>query len=184
MTWIDALATYIKELVEFLSPLRVVKAYERGVVFRFGIPVRVMDPGLRLLWPFKVEDVTMVNVAEETLDMMVQSVVTADDVAVTFSANLVFRVVDPVLYLCAVEDFNRSAEGYARIHLAQRARKKSWPELLADQRQLEQSIEGTMSTRLSKWGAEVVSFGFTDLTKARPFRLFSDPLSTQRSMFG
>ncbi len=181
MSWIEALVTNIKELVAFLAPFRVIQSYERGVVMRLGIPHRVMEPGLNWRWPLNIERVTEINVVEQTMDLMVQSITTADDVSATFSVNLVYCVSDPIAYHTAVSDFERSAEAYARIHLSQRARDKAWKDLLADQKKLEQSLEGTLSTRLKPWGAEVVSVGFTDLTRARPIRLFSEP---NKSLFG
>lgn len=176
MSWIEALVTNIKELFAFLAPFRIIKIYERGVVLRFGIPHRVMEPGWNWLWPFKIEDVAEVVVVEQTMDLMVQSVTTTDDVSATFSVNLVYCVSDPVAYHTAVTDFDRSAEGYARLHLAKRVRDKTWRDLLDDQKALEASLKGTLSTRLKPWGAEVVDVGFTDLTRAKPFRLFQDPL--------
>lgn len=176
MSWIEALVANIKELFAFLAPFRIIKIYERGVVLRFGIPHRVMAPGWNWLWPFKIEDVAEVVVVEQTMDLMVQSVTTTDDVSATFSVNLVYCVSDPVAYHTAVTDFDRSAEGYARLHLAKRVRDKTWRELLDDQKALEASLKGTLSTRLKPWGAEVVDVGFTDLTRAKPFRLFQDPL--------
>lgn len=176
MSWIEALVANVKELFAFLAPFRIIKIYERGVVLRFGIPHRVMEPGWNWLWPFKIEDVAEVVVVEQTMDLMVQSVTTTDDVSATFSVNLVYCVSDPVAYHTAVTDFDRSAEGYARLHLAKRVRDKTWRELLDDQKALEASLKGTLSTRLKPWGAEVVDVGFTDLTRAKPFRLFQDPL--------
>ena len=181
MSWIEALVTNLKELVSFLAPFRVIQSYERGVVMRLGMPHRVMEPGFRWLWPFNIERVTEINVVEQTMDLMVQSITTSDDVSATFSVNLVYCVSDPIAHHTAVSDFERSAEAYARIHLSQRARDKTWKELLADQKKLESSLEGTLSTRLAKWGAEVVSVGFTDLTRAKPIRLFSEPA---KSLFG
>ena len=180
MTWIDAIIANLKELLLWFAPFRIIKVYERGVVLRWGIPHRVMAPGFNLMIPFRVEHVEEVIVVEQTMDLMVQSITTTDDVSVTLSVNVVYCVTDPTLYHTAVSDFERSAEGYARIHLSQRARDKTWKELLADQKKLETSLEGTLSTRLAKWGAEVVSLGFTDLTRAKPFRMFTDPASAQK----
>jgi len=175
MSWIDALIANFKALIDFIAPFRVIKSYERGVVFRLGIPHRVMEPGWQWLWPCNIEVVNEVVVVEQTMDLMVQSITTADDISATFSVNLVYCVSDPTAHLTAVTDFERSAEAYARIHLSQRARVKTWKQLLESQRELESSLEGTLSTRLKKWGAEVVSVGFTDMTRAKPLRFFSEP---------
>lgn len=182
MSWIDALVSNLKELVAFLAPFRVIKVYERGVVLRLGVPHRVLEPGWNWILPFRIEHVEEIVVVEQTMDLMPQSITTKDDASVTFSVNLVYRVTDPVAYHTVVTDFDRSAEAYARIHLSQRARDKTWRELLEDQKKLESSLEGTLSTRLAKWGADVVSVGFTDLTKAKTFRVFADP--SQKGLLG
>jgi membrane protease subunit HflK len=182
MSWIDALVSNAKELLAWVLPFRVIKVYERGVVMRWGVPHRVMPPGFHWRIPFGVEHVEEIVVVEQTMDLIVQSITTKDDVAITLSANFVYCVVDPIAYHTAVTDFERSAEGYARIHLSQRARDLTWAELLATQKKLEASLEGTLTTRLGGWGAEVVRLGFTDLTRARPFRVFTD--SNNRPVFG
>ena len=170
----DALIANAKELLAWLLPFSVIRIYERGVVLRWGIPNRVQEPGFRLHWSCGVEEVERVCVVEQTMDLVVQSITTSDDVSVTISANFVYAVVDPVAYHTAVTDFDRSAEGYARIHLSQRAREMTWAELLANQKKLESSLEGTLTTRLKAWGAEVQRLGFTDLTRAGAHRLFTD----------
>lgn len=176
MSWIEALVANIKELIAFFAPFRIVKVYERGVVLRLGVPHRVMGPGWNWMWPFRIEHVEEISVVEQTMDLMVQSITTKDDVGVTFSVNLVYTVTDPTLHHTAVQDFAKSAEGYARLHLAKRVRDKTWRELLDGQKALEASLQGTLSTRLKPWGAEVVDVGFTDLTRAKAFRMFQDPL--------
>lgn len=182
MSWIDALVTNFKELLAWCLPFRVIKVYERGVVMRWGIPHRVMEEGFRWRIPFGVEEVVEIVVVEQTMDLIIQSITTKDDVSVSLSVNFVYCVTDPVKYHTAVTDFERSAEGYARIHLSQRARERTWADLLADQRKLERSLEGTLTTCLGGWGAEVVRLGFTDLTRARAFRLFADSGTQQRGL--
>jgi regulator of protease activity HflC (stomatin/prohibitin superfamily) len=181
MSWVDAIVQNLLAILRFLSPVRVVRVYQRGVVFRFGIVVRTVAPGLRFLWPCKVEEMELVQVAEETRNLLSQTVTTADDISVTFSVNLVFRVIDPALYLCAVFNFDDSLDAFAMTHLAARAREQTWGELREGQKKLEASLKGTLTTRLDKWGAEIVSVGFTDMTKAQPFRLFGDPGALARA---
>ena len=174
MTWIDAIIQNLLAIVEILSPVRIIMAYERGVVFRLGVPHRVMEAGLHWMIPCKVEILHRVTISEETCDLLVQSITTADDIPVTFSVNLVFRVVEPTLYLVAVYDFNKSIEAFARQHLNARARMRTWEQLRTEQKELERSLEGTLSTRLQKWGAAIVSVGFTDCSRAKAFRLFGE----------
>ena len=174
MSWVDALVANAKELLAWILPFSVIRVYERGVVLRWGIPHRVQEAGFRWHYSFGIEEVERVVVVEQTMDLVVQSITTKDDVSVTLSVNFVYSVSDATAYHTAVTDFDRSAEGYARIHLSQRARELTWAELLEGQRKLEASLEGTLTTRLKAWGADVQRLGFTDLTRARAYRLFTD----------
>jgi len=179
VNFIDAIIQNLLAVVEFVSPIRVLRPYQRGVVFRFGHYHRTAGEGVCWLWPCKVEIVEVVGVAEETRNLLTQTVTTADGVAVTFSVNLVFRCVDAALFIIAVHDFEQSLDAYAMTHLARRVREMTWDDLLANQKKLEASLEGTLSTRLKPWGAEILSVGFTDMVRAKPFRFYGDPLGVK-----
>jgi hypothetical protein len=66
-------------------------------------------------------------------------------------------------------------EGLAMVHLAQKVRDYTWPELVAHQKDLERSLKNTLTTRVKKWGVEIVEVGLTDLVRSRSYRLFGDP---------
>jgi len=184
MSWVDALIQNFQALLAFLSPLRVLRIYQQGVVFRLGHVVRVVGVGPHLMWPLKIEEMVIVEVAEETHNLLSQSVTTADDIGVTFSVNLVFKIVDPEAYLTAVYDFDDSIKCLSMTHLAARARERTWSQLhtAADQKWLEKSLTDTLTTRLTKWGAEIVSVGFTDMVRTRALRLFGDAGETLSRM--
>lgn len=175
MSWVEALVQNLLAILAFVQPFRVMRPYQRAVVFRFGHYSRTMDEGFHWMWPCRIEEIEIVHVAEETKNLVSQSITTADGVAVTFSVNIVFRVVDAQKYVCNVHDFDESLATYAMTHLAKRVRERDWDALLTGQKELERSLEGTLSTRVEKWGAEIVSVGITDLVKSRQFRFFGDP---------
>lgn len=185
MTWIDAIITNLKALVTLLSPVRVIRSYQRGVVFRKGIPHRVMQPGWNWCWPLMFEVVEAVGVNEETRNLLSQSVTTSDDVSATFSVNLVFIITDATKYYTEVYSFEQSIDAVAMTHLHKRARALTWAELRSDEQltKLEASLKGTLTTRVQKWGAEIVSVGFTDMVRTRQFRLFGDPGESMRNRF-
>ncbi len=175
MSWVDAIVSNLRALLEFLLPFRVLRPYQRGVVFRFGHYHRTAEDGFRWMWPFRIEEMEVIGVAEETRNLLSQTVTTKDDVPVTFSCNIVFRTVDAAKYLINVHDCEASLDALAMTHLAARVRDWTYEELLGGQRELERSLKGTLTTRVDKWGTEIVSVGFTDLVRAKPFRLFGDP---------
>jgi len=173
VTWLDVLFSHLRELFDFLRPFRVARDYERFVVFRMGMYHRTGGPGWLWLWPFGVEDAELIDIREETGNLPSQSVTTADGKTITFGCNLVYRVVDPQKYQCEVLDFDHSLGTYAMTHLHRRLREMTAADIIAGQRDLERSLEGTLSTRLKKWGAEIVSVGFTDFAQTKQFRLFN-----------
>jgi regulator of protease activity HflC (stomatin/prohibitin superfamily) len=174
VSWIDALVENVAAIVRWLSPVFVTRSYEAGVVFRVGIPVRAVGGGLRWKWPCGIEEVDTVQLVEQVRNLLSQSVTTRDNRAVTFSVNLVYKVVDPTLHLVAVGNFATSLDGLSMTHLAKRVREMQWEEFLVGQDELERSLKGTLSTRLKDWGAEITRVGFTDAVQARTFRLYGD----------
>lgn len=181
--WLQVLVENFLAVLKFFLPFSVHRVYQRGVVFRWGLVHRIQQPGLRWHWPCKIEQVDKVYVAQETQTLMVQSATTKDDVAVAFSMNLVFRIVDPEKYITEVFDFAKSLDAYSMTHLFSRVRKLTYAELIdaAEQKKLEDSLTATLSTRLKVWGAEIDHVGFTDLVRAKAFRVFSGDGSALRS---
>lgn len=176
MTWIEALVANVREWIDFIRPFRIPRDYERFVVFRMGLFHRVMGPGFGWMWPFGVEEAELVDIREETGNPANQSVTTKDGKTVTFGCNLVYRVVDPQKYQCEVLNFDVSLGTYAMTYLHKRVREQDSADLLMNQKDLERSLEGTLSTRLKKWGAEIVSVGFTDFVIAKQYRIFGDTI--------
>jgi regulator of protease activity HflC (stomatin/prohibitin superfamily) len=109
-------------LIFLFASLKVVKEYERGVVFRLGRVVGARGPGLIILVPL-IERMTKVNLQTITLDLEPQDVITKDNVTISVNAVLYFRVIDPVNAIVAIQDYffatNRIAEGTLRATLGQ-----------------------------------------------------------------
>lgn len=139
--------------------------------------VRKVSSGVhRCLW--WIEELHEESVVEQVFNLPTQSVTTKDDVTVTFSVNVTFQITDVLLNLTKVNHFDASLEGAAMVHLAQRIRSWSWAELVADQKVLEKSLKDTLTTRVKKWGVEIVDVGITDLVKGKVYRFFGDPFKS------
>ena len=175
MTWIDALVQNLLAILNYCSPIRVIRVYERGVVFRWGRLRPTLDPGFHWIVPFRIDQVEIVTVIPEARNLLTQSVTTQDGVAVTFSVNVVFAIADAALMYTEVHDFHSMLDAVAMTHLAARIRAQEWVDLLKNQPELERSLRGTLTTRVKDWGAQIVSVGITDLVRAKPLRLFGDP---------
>lgn len=159
-----------------LFPFVVVRSYQAGVRWTFGRNPVALGPGPHWkLWVYHQIDIY--DLCDEVLDLPVQSVITKDEKLVCFSVNIGFRVVDVVAHGCNVQDFAESTAGLAMTHLAQRVREKTLSEVTSDGglRDLERSLEGTLTTRMKRWGTEVFSVGFTNFAEVpRQMRIFLD----------
>jgi regulator of protease activity HflC (stomatin/prohibitin superfamily) len=176
MNWLEALLTR----AERLWPWTRVKPWQRAVratYIPFGtVRVAVLMPGIaRHVWFF--DELEIRDVQEDTWNLPTQSVTTKDDVAVTFSANFAYEIDDVKASVVNVREFQSSLQDLGMMHLAKRVRDMTWPELLAEQTDLEKSLRGTLTTRAKEWGVKITQVGITDLVKARQFRHFGE-LST------
>lgn len=167
-----------------LLPFVIVRSYQEGIRWTLGTRPKALKPGFRWkLWFFHSVDVY--DVCDEVIDLPVQSVITKDGILVCFSANIGYRIVDVVAHGTQVQDFVESTAGLAMTHLAQRVRERDLKELTAPDglKQLEKSLEGTLTTRMKRWGTEVFSIGFTNFAEVpRQMRIFLDSHRQVRSL--
>jgi regulator of protease activity HflC (stomatin/prohibitin superfamily) len=165
-----------------LFPFIILKTYQRGVRWTFGRNPVELQPGFRLkLWV--IHQVEVFDVVDEVLDLPEQAVLTRDEKLVTFSVNIGFRITDVVKHANAVHDFIGSTRGAAMTHLAKRVREKTLKELVSDLKDLEKSLEGTLTTRMKRWGTEVYDVGFTDFAEVpRQLGLFLRGSPTGRAV--
>ncbi|MBV9039658.1 MAG: slipin family protein [Acidimicrobiia bacterium] len=144
------------------ASLKVVKEYERGVVFRLGRVVGARGPGLIVLVPL-IERMTKVNLQTITLDLEPQDVITKDNVTISVNAVLYFRVVDPLKAVVAIQDYffatNRIAEGTLRSTLGQH----ELDELLSHRDRINDQLQQQIDLLTEAWGIKVVSVEVKDV---------------------
>ena len=116
--WLIAWVVPLVLLGGFLLPLavRVLREYQRGVVFRLGKLLRAKGPGLVLLIPL-VDRIVVVDLRVITIDVPKQDTMTRDNVPVNVDAVLYFRVVEPEAAIVKVEDFLRATSLIAQTTL-------------------------------------------------------------------
>jgi regulator of protease activity HflC (stomatin/prohibitin superfamily) len=171
----QALFEFLRTFWRSLLPFVVVRDYERAVRFTMGKSEPQLDPGFHWLIP-GVQQYEILGVAEDVMDLPEQSITTTDGVSVTLSANIIYRIVDAQLAHIAVQDFEQSLTRAAMNHIARKTREWTYQELSEGQKDLERSLKNTMTTRVEKWGVEIVDVGITDLVKAENFRHFGQPM--------
>jgi regulator of protease activity HflC (stomatin/prohibitin superfamily) len=157
-----AVIVVVVVLIFLFAALKVVKEYERGVVFRLGRVVGARGPGLIILIPI-IERMTKVNLQTITLDLEPQDAITKDNVTITVNAVLYFRVVDPVNAVVAIQNYffatNRIAEGTLRSVLGQH----ELDELLAHRDRINQQLQVQIDVLTESWGIKVVSVEVKDV---------------------
>ncbi|MGW4438317.1 slipin family protein [Streptomyces sp. NPDC004596] len=142
-------------LVVFAMAARVVKQYERGVLFRLGrVLGDVRDPGLTLVIPF-VDRLHKVNMQIVTMPVPGQEGITRDNVTVRVDAVVYFRVVDAVSALVKVEDYKFAVSQMAQTSLRSIIGKSDLDDLLSNREKLNQGLELMIDSPAVGWGVQV-----------------------------
>src|SRR5688572_18254680 len=126
--------------VLLVSAIKVLREYERGVVFQLGRFWKVKGPGLILLIPV-VQQMVRVDLRTVVLDVPAQDVITRDNVSVKVNAVLYFRVLDPQRAIIQVEDFLMATSQLAQTTLRAVLGKHELDELLAERERLNVDIQ-------------------------------------------
>src|SRR6185295_17111220 len=130
----------------FALSVRILREYERGVVFQLGRFWQVKGPGLILLIPV-VQQMVRVDLRTVVLDVPAQDVITRDNVSVKVNAVLYFRVLDPQRAIIQVEDFLMATSQLAQTTLRAVLGKHELDELLAERERLNIDIQQVLDAQ-------------------------------------
>ncbi len=139
-----------------ISGLKVLKEFERGVIFRLGRLVGARGPGIAYVIPL-VEKIVRVDLRTVTMDVPPQDVITKDNVSVKVNAVLYFRVVDPQRAITEVVDYLFATSQLAQTTLRSVCGQREMDELLAAREQINQHIQEILDTQTDPWGIKVVT---------------------------
>src|ERR671917_2348023 len=137
-----------------VSTIKIVKEYERGVVFRLGRLVGPRGPGLILLVPF-IERMQKIDLRTVTLDIPAQEVITRDNVTVRVNAVAYFRVVDPNAAIVNVTDYNRATSQIAQTTLRSVLGQSSLDDLLSERDKINEQLQQIIDEQTEPWGVKV-----------------------------
>jgi regulator of protease activity HflC (stomatin/prohibitin superfamily) len=144
-------------IVIFLaSALRVLREYERGVVFQLGRFWKVKGPGLIILIPV-IQTMVRVDLRTIVMDVPSQDVISRDNVSVKVNAVLYFRVVDPERAIIQVEDFDVATSQLAQTTLRSVLGQHELDEMLASREKLNQDIQEILDEQTDAWGIKVAN---------------------------
>jgi len=143
-------------VVLLLSGLKVLKEFERAVVFRLGRLAGARGPGIIYLIPL-VERMERVDLRTVTMDVPPQDVITRDNVSVKVNAVLYFRVVDPRRAIVEVVNYLFATSQLAQTTLRSVCGQRELDELLSARDEINQHIQEILDTQTDPWGIKVVT---------------------------
>jgi regulator of protease activity HflC (stomatin/prohibitin superfamily) len=138
------------------SSLRVLREYQRGVVFQLGRFWRVKGPGLVLVIP-GIQQMVKVDLRVVTLDVEPQDVISRDNVSVKVNAVVFFRVVDPQRAIIQVQDYFMATSQLAQTTLRVVLGKHELDEMLAERERLNLDVQQILDAATDPWGIKVTN---------------------------
>jgi regulator of protease activity HflC (stomatin/prohibitin superfamily) len=156
MFGIGPVATFIIIVVAFIiSGIKILKEYERAVVFRLGRMVGARGPGMVYVIP-AVEKMVKMDLRTVTMDIPPQDVITRDNVSVKVNAVLYFRVLEPNKAVREVENYLFATSQLAQVTLRSVCGQAELDELLAEREKINTRIQEILDAQTDPWGIKVV----------------------------
>jgi len=138
------------------SSLRILREYERGVVFQLGRFWRVKGPGLVILIP-GIQQMVRIDLRIVVLDVPAQDVISRDNVTLKVNAVLYFRVVDPERAVIQVEHFLAATSQLAQTTLRAVLGKHTLDEMLSERERLNLDLQKILDSQTDAWGIKVTN---------------------------
>lgn len=151
---------------------RVLKEYERGVMFRLGRFTKVKGPGVIFMIPY-IDRLEVVDLRIITMDVPTQEVITGDNVTIRVNAVVYFRVVDPEKAIIKVEKYMRATSQYAQTSLRSSVGSSELDEILAHREKINAQLQQIIAVATDSWGIKVTAVELKDVEL---------PQSMQRAM--
>jgi regulator of protease activity HflC (stomatin/prohibitin superfamily) len=144
-------------IVFFLfSAIKILREYERGVIFRLGRVIKVKGPGLILLIPV-IDKMVKVSLRLVTMDVPPQDVITRDNVSVKVNAVIYFRVMDPNAATIEVENYIFATSQLAQTTLRSVCGQVELDELLAQREKINTQLQNILDKHTDPWGIKVTT---------------------------
>jgi len=149
--------------IALATSLRILKEYERGVVFRLGRVRPPRGPGLVFLVPFGIERMERVGLRIIAMDIPPQDVITRDNVSVKVNAVLYFRVSEPMKAILEIEDYLFATSQLAQTTLRSVVGQAELDEVLAEREKFNQILREIIDEGTDAWGIDVTGVEVKDV---------------------
>ncbi len=138
------------------AAIKILREYERGVIFTLGRYTGTKGPGLIILIPF-VQQIVRTDLRTVVLDVPTQDVISRDNVSVKVNAVVYFRVLDPESAVIQVEDFIAATSQLAQTTLRSVLGKHDLDEMLTERDKLNEDIQEILDKQTDAWGIKVAN---------------------------
>jgi len=153
MSWF-LLVILVLILLGIFGSLRILREYERGVIFTLGKFTGVRGPGLRIV-VIGIQQMVRMDLRVRVLDVPTQDVISRDNVSVHVNAVVYYRVVDPEPAVIKVEDFSMATSQLAQTTLRSVLGQHELDEMLAERDKLNADIRQILDQQTDAWGIKV-----------------------------
>jgi regulator of protease activity HflC (stomatin/prohibitin superfamily) len=158
--WIDLglglIGPVVLLVIVLAASLRILREYERGVVFQLGRFWKVKGPGLVILVP-GIQQMVKVGLRTVVMDVPSQDVISRDNVSVKVNAVLYFRVVDPAKAVIQVERYLEATSQLAQTTLRAVLGKHDLDEMLSERERLNLDVQKILDAQTDAWGIKVTN---------------------------
>jgi regulator of protease activity HflC (stomatin/prohibitin superfamily) len=155
MEWLPGIVPVLLfVLLLFGSAVKVLREYDRAVVFRLGRLIGIKGPGLVLLIPV-IDKMVRVSLRTETLDVPPQDVITRDNVSVKVNAVVFFRVLDAAKAVVEVANYLYATSQIAQTTLRSICGQADLDEILSEREKLNKDLQKVIDTQTEPWGVKV-----------------------------
>lgn len=141
-------------IIVIANSVKILREYERGVVFRLGRMVGVRGPGLIWLWPF-IERMVKVSLRTVVMDVPPQDIITQDNVSLKVNAVVYFRVMQPQKAIVEVENYLFATSQLSQTTLRSVLGQSDLDDLLSQREKINQKLQQIIDAHTEPWGIKV-----------------------------
>ncbi len=141
-------------VVFFISAIRILREYERGVIFLLGRFWKVKGPGLVIVIPL-IQQIVRVDLRTIVMDVPTQDVISRDNVSVEVNAVVYFRVIEPDKAIIQVENFYDATSQLAQTTLRSVLGQHELDEMLSERERLNVDVQSILDEQTNAWGIKV-----------------------------
>ena len=161
-TTIVVIVLVVLLLIAARMSIRIVRQYEKGVLFRLGRVIGVRDPGLRLIVPI-IDRLPLVSLRIVTMPIQSQGIITQDNVSVDISAVAYYRVVDAVKSVVVIENVAAAINQIAQTTLRKVVGRHSLDQILSETEKINTDIREILDALTLEWGVAVTLVELKDI---------------------